>query len=65
MQYGVKEYWIVNPLLNTIQLYTLDQEGNYQQKDVARDRGIVNSGVLGGFEVDIEKLFVRIEDDVK
>ncbi|OZU88837.1 endonuclease [Virgibacillus indicus] len=58
MQYGVHEYWIVNPLLNTIQIYILDQEGSYHQKDVSRDKGIVKSGVLDGFEVDIEKLFL-------
>ncbi|MFQ6731356.1 Uma2 family endonuclease [Virgibacillus tibetensis] len=58
MEYSVKEYWIVNPLLNTVQLYLLDEEGTYQQKDVARYQGTVKSKVLAGFEVDIEKLFV-------
>lgn len=57
MQYGVKEYWIVNPLLNTVQVYALDEEGQYRQADVAKDDGVVHSTVLPNFKVDIEKLF--------
>ncbi|HLR03944.1 MAG TPA: Uma2 family endonuclease, partial [Virgibacillus sp.] len=33
MQYGVKEYWIVNPLLNTVMVYALNEKGEYEQKD--------------------------------
>lgn len=57
MQHGVKEYWIVNPLLNTVQVYSLDDKGNYQQKDIAKNEGTVHSEVLAGFKVDVEKLF--------
>ena len=57
MEFGVKEYWIVNPLLNTVQIYTLNEQGQYQQKDVVRETGIVQSKELPGFEVDIVKLF--------
>ena len=57
MEFGVKEYWIVNPLLNTVQIYTLNEKGQYQQKDVVRETGIVQSMELPGFEVDIVKLF--------
>jgi len=34
MQCGVKEYWIVNPLLNTVQIYVLYEEGQYHQVEV-------------------------------
>lgn len=57
MQYGVKEYWIINPLLNTVQLYTLNDQGQYHQKDVVRELGVVQSRELPGFEVDVEILF--------
>lgn len=57
MEYGVKEYWIVNPLLNTVQIYSLNDEGNYQQKDIVRYKGTVNSEVLTEFEVDVAELF--------
>ena len=39
MQYGVKEYWIVNPLLNTIQVYVLDKNNKFKLHDVAKDKG--------------------------
>ena len=57
MQYGVKEYWIINPLLNTVQLYTLNDQCQYHQKDVVRELGVVQSRELRGFEVDVEILF--------
>lgn len=56
-QYGVKEYWIVNPLLNHIQIFFLDEEGKYTQIDAAKDTGIVQSSLFEEFRVDVEKLF--------
>src|SRR5699024_11388659 len=52
MQYGVKEYWIVNPLLNTIMVYALNEKAEYEQKDTVREKGIVTSKVLPDFSVD-------------
>lgn len=57
MQYGVKEYWIVNPLLNTVQIYVLNEEGQYHQVEVLKETGIACSEVLKGFSVNIEELF--------
>jgi Uma2 family endonuclease len=57
MQYGVKEYWIVNPLLNTIQIYSLDEKGQYQQTDIVKETGTVYSEMLPGFSVNVEKIF--------
>ena len=57
MQYGVKEYWIVNPLLNTIMIYALNEKAEYEQIDNVRDKGIVTSKVLSNFKVDAEKIF--------
>lgn len=62
MEYGVKEYWIVNPLLTSVQVYTLNTEGNYQQKDIVKHEGIINSEVLSGFTVDVAKLFLSPMD---
>ncbi|GAA0615335.1 hypothetical protein GCM10009001_35790 [Virgibacillus siamensis] len=31
MNYGVKEYWIVNPMLDTITVYTLNDDKKYEQ----------------------------------
>ncbi|MCA1064799.1 Uma2 family endonuclease (plasmid) [Rossellomorea sp. AcN35-11] len=57
MQYGVKEYWIVNPLLNTIQVYTLDENKEYKLHDLAKDHGTIQSKLLKDFIVDVEKTF--------
>ena len=57
MKYGVQEYWIVNPILNTVMLYTLNQDRMYEQSIVKTETGIVKSKLLEGFEVDIEELF--------
>ena len=59
MEFGIKEYWIVNPLLNTVQIYTLNEQGQYYLTDVVRETGIVQSRELPGFEVDIEKIFSK------
>lgn len=57
MQYGVKEYWIVNPLLHTIQVYVLDENNKYRLNDIAKDKGTIKSTVINHFNVDIEKVF--------
>lgn len=57
MQYGVQEYWIVNPILNTVQLYTLDDNKQYRLEDVAKDTGVIRSTVFQAFQVGIEPLF--------
>jgi Uma2 family endonuclease len=58
MDYGVKEYWIVNPMLNTISLYKLNDEGLYEQVEVKAEKGIVKSHYLIGFQVDLEEVFI-------
>lgn len=57
MQYGVKEYWIVNPMLNIVQIYFLDDKRQYQQVDVLKERGFAHSERLKGFSVNLEGLF--------
>ena len=57
MQYGVKEYWIVNPLLNTVQVYTLDDNKQYRLHDIAKEQGRIHSTILTKFIVDVEKIF--------
>ncbi|GGK23368.1 Uma2 family endonuclease [Caldalkalibacillus uzonensis] len=57
MQYGVKEYWIINPMLNAVQIYVLDEKGHYQQKDILKEIGTVESEILKGFQVELEDIF--------
>ena len=58
MQCGVKEYWIVNPLLNTVQIYVLNEQGQYHQLEVLKETGIAHSEVLQGFSMNLEELFL-------
>ncbi len=59
MQYGVKEYWIVNPMLNAVMVYALNNEGQYQQMETLKDKGVIESEVLQGFKISLEELFSR------
>lgn len=58
MKYGVKEYWIVNPMLESINVYTLNNEGLYEQFDSKSERGVIKSKILEKFMVDLEELFL-------
>lgn len=57
MKYGVKEYWIVNPIINTVQIYSLNDDGLYDQLDVVKNSGSIASSIFTGFTVDVEELF--------
>ncbi|HLS07931.1 Uma2 family endonuclease [Lentibacillus sp.] len=57
MKYGVREYWVVNPILDAIQVYALTDEQVYQQADIVKNKGVVSSTVLKGFQVDLEDVF--------
>ncbi|MCR2821304.1 Uma2 family endonuclease [Lederbergia panacisoli] len=57
MKYGVREYWIVNPMLQSITVYELNDEDMYEQYDVKTDIGKVHSGFLDGFSVELKEIF--------
>jgi Uma2 family endonuclease len=57
MNYGVKEYWIVNPMLNSVTVYTLNDENMYEQHDIQIDSGEVTSKLFDGFQVELADIF--------
>lgn len=57
MNYGVKEYWIVNPMLHSITVYALNDESMYDQHDMKTRNGIITSKFLVGFKIDLEEIF--------
>lgn len=59
MKYGVKEYWVINPMINATQIYALNGEGYYEQIDVLKEKGIMKSTVFEGLEIDIDELFKK------
>jgi hypothetical protein len=48
---------VTNPLLNTVMVYTLNEDNMYEQSIVKTEIGIVKSKIFQNFEVDIEDLF--------
>ncbi|SHG23340.1 Uma2 family endonuclease [Ornithinibacillus halophilus] len=57
MNYGVKEYWIVNPMLNSVTVYALNDENMYEQYDMKIDTGEVKSKLFNGLRIDISYVF--------
>ncbi|WP_026011583.1 Uma2 family endonuclease [Anoxybacillus ayderensis] len=57
MRYQVKEYWIVNPMLNSIQVYALNERKQYDQVEVIKEKGSVRSSIFPAFSVDVAKIF--------
>ncbi|MCH1625310.1 Uma2 family endonuclease [Ferdinandcohnia quinoae] len=57
MNYGVKEYWIVNPMLDAVSVYALNDKNMYEQHDMQIDKGEVTSKLLEGFRIDLAYIF--------
>jgi Uma2 family endonuclease len=56
MEYGVKEYWIVDPMEKRIMIYTLDENGEVQF-DLVNKNEVVTSGLFENFKIKTENLF--------
>lgn len=57
-QAGVREYWIVDPEKQTVQVFRLE-EGRYAAVDFQSAEGRVSSGVLEGLEIDLSAVFTE------
>ena len=55
-QFGVSEYWIVDPVYKAVEVYSLENNA-YTMTSNAIETGEVVSKVLEEFKVDIEKIF--------
>ncbi len=61
---GVKEYWIVDPMEKSLELYeNLNNEFALFSK--ARDKGLVKSKLLEGFSIETEKVFASFVKNLK
>ena len=56
---GVKEYWIVDPNDQSIEIYQ-EEEGKFKQIHRIEKEGKVKSKVLPGFEVEISDVFINL-----
>lgn len=57
MNAGVREYWIVNPMLNSVTVYSLNDERMYEQHDMKTESGCISSNFLQGFTVNLKEIF--------
>lgn len=55
-RFGVREYWIVNPMENTVDVFRLGKTG-FELILSATKEGIARSEVVAGFEVDLNEIF--------
>lgn len=56
MKYGVKEYWIVDPMEKRIMIYTVDENGEVQF-DLVGENEKVTSRLFEKFIIETENLF--------
>ncbi|MFN3998455.1 Uma2 family endonuclease [Algoriphagus sp.] len=57
-EFGVREYWIVSPLGNYLQVNTL-VDGKYQPSKLFTSGDKIKSSVISGFELDLEEVFME------
>ncbi len=55
-RHGVPEYWIVDPALNTVEVFTLGEEG-YERVALYNREDALHSPLLQGLEISLEKIF--------
>ena len=55
-RYGVKEYWLVDPDSETVEIYTL-QAGRYELAQHAEKTGTVHSVLMPGFSMEVADIF--------
>lgn len=58
-RHGVKEYWIVDPIDNSIEVYA-GQEGKFVLNQKVEEAGKIKSLILDGFEVEAKDIFAQI-----
>lgn len=56
-RYGVKEYWIVNPINESVMIYSLDDKCNYHLDDITIRNRIAESKLFNGLELHLDELY--------
>ncbi len=55
-RFGVKEYWIVDPMRKWIEVYNLKNK-KFRQTQKLSQKGILHSAVLKNFELNLQEIF--------
>jgi Uma2 family endonuclease len=57
-RYGVREYWIVDPDLETVKIYRLTDQGYVRAAELAREtHDVLSSPLLPGFQTPLAEIF--------
>jgi Uma2 family endonuclease len=56
-KYQIPEYWIIDPVYESVEIYTLDKAGEYTNHAHVIKNGSVQSLVLKDWTLQVEKLF--------
>ena len=56
---GVREYWIVDPMNETVRVMTLDSSGLFRTHEVYDRESVARVNVLDGCFVDLSKVFLK------
>lgn len=57
-KFGVKEYWIVDPEMKGVELFSLTEQAKFLLSAALAEQGTVRSGILAGFEITLEEIFL-------
>jgi Uma2 family endonuclease len=55
-RHGVREYWIVDPALNTVEVFTLKEKG-YERVALYNPEDVLRSPLLESLEISLQKIF--------
>jgi len=58
MEFGIKEYWIINPKLKTVEVYVLEED-EYKQAAIYKGDDCAASHTFGGLKIHLEEVFTN------
>ena len=58
MEFGIKEYWIINPKLKTVEVYTLEKD-EYKQVAIYKGSDCAASQIFHGLKIHLEDVFSK------
>ena len=61
MEFGIKEYWMINPKLKTIEVYLLEED-EYKQAAIYKGSDCAASQIFDGLDILLEEVFSKEQD---
>jgi Uma2 family endonuclease len=61
MEFSIKEYWMVNPELKTVEVYVLEED-EYKQAAIYKGSDCAASQIFDGLDILLEEVFSKEQD---